>query len=602
MRYRFLSLLLVCFSSGLLSAQELCDNGVDDDNDGLIDLNDTLACRCTALSVLDTAAMIPNPSFEEHDCWPSQYVQFACAQDWYSASGSTPDYHYVGDIGVPWVPLPLAGGGNGYVGGYAFIEESECFGTCLLQPMIAGTSYTFRMYVAGSSDINGNNIPLPPMDVTLWGYSTCPTWPPGPPLGPGPCPGAFGWTALASVPYVPEMVWQQVTMTFTPATDIAAIVLGDPCSLPPEYSTSSGNTPYILYDALELHPNGNGLSGTVARTGAWCTDDLVLHASADTSAATFQWYREGVALVGRTDSLLAVSTLDLVPGTYQVRIALNDTTCIVRSITLDAPAPVTASFTAGPLIGCAPLDVAFVNTSVADSIASVRWDFGDGTTSTALSPTHRYTAADTFSVTLQVTDTAGCSADTTVADLIITHPQPEAALTFGPQPTDVFATEQAFVNTSSDDVIAWWWTFSGGVPGTDTVPDPTVRFPGNEAGTYNVRLVVANAFGCMDTVTATVVIDGVFTVYVPNSFTPDGDGVNDGWRPIGKDMDPEHYSLRVFDRWGEEIWQSTDMLRGWDGKVDGHDPKTDIYVWQLEVRDAVERHGHELRGHVTVLR
>ena len=579
-----------------LWAQEDCANGVDDDGDGLVDLNDADACLCDALP-LATDSLIPNPTFEVFDCNPAFFDQFACANAWYTATLSTPDFFEYGNFWNPWIPQP--GAGVGAVGGYVLEEDSEYPGTCLLGALSSGVEYTYRMHIIGRSNMSTSTpaLVLPPVDITLWGSATCPTWPPGPIST---CPGDFGWTALATIPYVPDTLWGSVTTTFVAPFAVQAIIIGAPCDPPPAYTVASGNQPYVIYDDLELFAS-NTFSGTLTRTGGWCTNDLVLHAASDTSAATFQWYRDGVALVGSTDSLLHLAEDSLGTGIYQVRITFGNR-CLLRSITIvDDVLPV-IQFTATPLTGCAPLSVAFTDQSTADTLSSVQWSFGDGDSSSTFSPVHQYTTPGTYSVSVHVEGSNGCSADSTAQDLVLVLPTPEADFTFGPQPTDIYTTEQHFVSTSSADVVAWAWTFASGTPANDTVPQPTVSFPAEEAGSYAVQLVVTNAFGCTDTAAALVVVNGSLSLYGPNAFTPNGDGVNDDWRPLWRDLDPRDYHLRIFDRWGEEVWTSTDALLGWDGSYKGQAPKNDVYAWKLEGRDTVDRRTLTVFGHVTVLR
>ncbi|HEX2618065.1 MAG TPA: gliding motility-associated C-terminal domain-containing protein, partial [Flavobacteriales bacterium] len=146
------------------------------------------------------------------------------------------------------------------------------------------------------------------------------------------------------------------------------------------------------------------------------------------------------------------------------------------------------------------------------------------------------------------------------------------------------------------------WTFESADPDSSHATDPVVLFPGGDPGTYDVRLIVSNVHTCTDTAYAQVVIDGYFSVYAPNAFTPDGDGVNDGWRPVLKDLDPKNYFLRVFDRWGKEVWSSQRQEDGWDGRVSGSDPVIGVYAWKLDVRDAIGGYAHTFLGHVTVVR
>ena len=92
----------------------------------------------------------------------------------------------------------------------------------------------------------------------------------------------------------------------------------------------------------------------------------------------------------------------------------------------------------------------------------------------------------------------------------------------------------------------------------------------------------------MDTTTRIVVIDGYFSVFVPNSFTPDDDGVNDLFLPAVKDQDPQTHHFAVYDRWGERIFETSDATHPWDGTVGGSKAKEDVYVWQVESTSVVD--------------
>lgn len=93
-----------------------------------------------------------------------------------------------------------------------------------------------------------------------------------------------------------------------------------------------------------------------------------------------------------------------------------------------------------------------------------------------------------------------------------------------------------------------------------------------------------------------------FGYFVPNAFTPNGDSFNDVWIPLGDRVDLDRYDLRVFDRWGEEVFASGDFHQGWDGKKGGTALPSAVYVYRIEFRDAVTREKHELFGYVTLVR
>lgn len=106
---------------------------------------------------------------------------------------------------------------------------------------------------------------------------------------------------------------------------------------------------------------------------------------------------------------------------------------------------------------------------------------------------------------------------------------------------------------------------------------------------------------CVDDTCKMVTIYDEFLVYVPNSFTPDGDGTNDLFLPVLNGIDPANYELLIFNRWGEIIFTSNNIAEGWDGKHKGVMAQQDVYVWKIKARDALRVIDKEFVGHVTLL-
>ena len=140
----FVFLLFAAFAQG----QEICNNGIDDNGNGLIDLNDTTAsCTC----VPQAPSLIPNPSFELKNCCPSTFGQMSCSQGWIQASNATSDY--MNSCGMIFPAATAAGlfpppDGNGMAGFISSLGWQEYIGSCLTAPMTAGTSYTLQMSIA----------------------------------------------------------------------------------------------------------------------------------------------------------------------------------------------------------------------------------------------------------------------------------------------------------------------------------------------------------------------------------------------------------------------------------------------------------------------
>ena len=249
--------------------------------------------------------------------------------------------------------------------------------------------------------------------------------------------------------------------------------------------------------------------------------------------------------------------------------------------------------------GCTPVVVTFNNLTAAGASPTITWDFGDGTTATGGSVTHSFTGAGCYDINLDITTTDGCSVDTTILNQICVFPYPVPDFTFSPNPTDVFNTEISFTNmTIGGNNYAW--NFAG--LGTDNATNPSFTFPSTSGGEYEVCLFASNNQGCADSICHTVVIDDVFLLYVPNSFSPNGDGVNDIFLPIVQGFDPETLEILVFNRWGEVIFKSSSALIGWDGTHKGMKSKEDVYVWKVKAKKSVNEDVIERIGNVNLIR
>lgn len=264
------------------------------------------------------------------------------------------------------------------------------------------------------------------------------------------------------------------------------------------------------------------------------------------------------------------------------------------------PTPV-PDFSADNFGSCAPLVTTFTNLTNPALTGSVQWNFGDGSTSSTPGPvTHTYTTPNCYDVTLTVTSLVGCVADTTFPSYVCAWPYPVAGFVFGPQPTNLFDTDIDFTNMSSSDAISFFYNFAG--LGTSTLQNPSFTFPNTQQDDYPVTLTVTNNYGCIDSVTLTVVIDGIYTIYAPNAFTPDNDGKNDLFMVKGEGFDPANFQFYIFDRWGELMYSSNSINSGWDGTFKGQKAPNDVYVWKIVSVDSWTGKKFETYGHVTLIR
>lgn len=253
--------------------------------------------------------------------------------------------------------------------------------------------------------------------------------------------------------------------------------------------------------------------------------------------------------------------------------------------------------------GCAPHCVVFADQSAIASgtISSWNWDFGDGDGATQANPKHCYNEG-LYSVTLTVVSDKGCSASFTDLDWIIAHPTPVAEFSPTPSETTTYDPNFNFVNLSTGSPTIWHWDFGDGSSDTVQTP-PTHTYITENGGEFMVELYVENQFGCFDSVEHPVKIIPDWTFYIPNTFTPNGDGIDDGF--IGKGVNILTYEMWIYDRWGNEIYHCNSLSDPWDGKVQGGPSgeiaQIDTYVWLVQLTDIFEKH-HRYVGHVNLLK
>lgn len=224
----------------------------------------------------------------------------------------------------------------------------------------------------------------------------------------------------------------------------------------------------------------------------------------------------------------------------------------------------------------------------AGGASSYTWSNGATGNSISVSPL----GTSTYTVTGSAN---GCS--NTAASTIVVYPIPYANFDHGPQPASVLDPQINFYNTSGGaNIVTWNWNFGNS---SSNAQNPSYLYPG--AGSYAVQLIVTSDHGCKDSIIKTVIIEDEFSLYVPNAFSPNGDGTNDVFGAKGEGI--EDFKLYIFDRWGNDIFYSEDINKGWDGrfKSKGDDiVLEDVYVWRIQAK--AKGKTHELKGTVSLLK
>jgi len=250
-----------------------------------------------------------------------------------------------------------------------------------------------------------------------------------------------------------------------------------------------------------------------------------------------------------------------------------------------------------PSILCDPAIVAFSNGSVSELPLKYLWQFSNGGTSTLFEPTQIFTPAGVYGVSLTAITTSVCADSNMVSITNVTvNPKPHAGFTFSPQVTSIFDPEITINNTSSSDVMYWKYFFGDGAGSVF----PFEKHVYEEYGDYEIKQIVANKFGCEDTISQVVKILPEFRFWAPNAFTPDENLMNDMFMPIA--IGVINYEFDIFTRWGEKIFSTKNPKQGWDGVYQGQSCKEDIYVWRVIFKNVVTQKDEVHYGHVSLLK
>jgi gliding motility-associated-like protein len=248
---------------------------------------------------------------------------------------------------------------------------------------------------------------------------------------------------------------------------------------------------------------------------------------------------------------------------------------------------------------CVPFLAQFTNYSTADSDMFFEWDFGDGHTSNEIHPNHLYTEHGQFPVTLHVATAEGCI-DTlfmTRVDLIDINPKPIAAFITNKTETDICHPVVQFTNTSQG-AVNYYYDFDDGYAFSEE------ENPGHYfylRGDHYVYMIATSEKGCTDTVHQKIYVEP-FSVFIPNTFTPNADEFNSVFRPKMW-LEPFEWELRIYNRWGEQIFTSFDYQAVWDGTYNGQIVPFGLYSYTLKYRPcSMEDHIIVKNGHINVIR
>jgi gliding motility-associated-like protein len=247
--------------------------------------------------------------------------------------------------------------------------------------------------------------------------------------------------------------------------------------------------------------------------------------------------------------------------------------------------------------GCQPLAVSFTNTSVFGGATAFTWYFGNGDSLNAVNASYVYQDTGTFNITLVSTTSVGCVGTSTVTGngLVTVFPGPKAGFTADPTFTNIYNPNISFTDTSKNVTLQ---VVNMGDGSTFTSIPPGYSYTGY--GTFVVTQIALSSNGCSDTARQTIIIDPDFTFYVPNSFSPNRDVHNERFRVVAFGI--YDYSISIFDRWGHEVFSSSDPEESWDGTWRGKKCEEDVYVYKAEFTPVTDPYPRRITGVIHLIR
>lgn len=386
-------------------------------------------------------------------------------------------------------------------------------------------------------------------------------------------------------------VWVDPVVTTT-YTVFATDAIG--CTSAPQSVTIA------VYDSLAVQITGDEL----ICGGALASLQAVAASGGSGVGYTYDWTWSGIPV----GSGAGLAYAPVATGEFCVTLSDNCETpdaTACQWVVIETPIP--AIFSSDTTAACVPDVIQMIPEVDQTLLSSWMWTFGDGEGSMDWSPVHTYGLAGSFDVTFQIESLLGCEYSWTQPDYISMFPRPMVGFVASPQPTTVPETSIDFEAVNSPDVVTWNWIFGmNGELGGSVEPNPTFVFPIDQGGLYPVTLEVIDENNCSNQVTRVIEIFDLFNVFIPTAFSPNNDGVNDAFRVVGSDIDPNRFLMQIYNRWDEVIFETTDLEKPWHGPAttDGaHFAQDGVYFYRVvaySLSKSAER--KELTGWVQLLR
>jgi gliding motility-associated-like protein len=255
---------------------------------------------------------------------------------------------------------------------------------------------------------------------------------------------------------------------------------------------------------------------------------------------------------------------------------------------------------------CIGQEAVFLNSAVFSNLQSMTFSLGDTSavrdiTGNYDSVVYIYPYIGTYDVNVNMISNNGCIYQDFYDDIIAVHAYPNANFNYTPDYIDVLNPILTVTDASTLNMSAYSWNFEGALTESSENITETITYP-FIAGLFPIQLKITNEFGCQDSITKMIKINDISLIYFPNSFTPNDDEFNQTWKIVASGIKLDQFNLKIFNRWGQVIFETFDPEVGWDGTFGNVPVQNGMYTWVLEAIDANTNSTIEKQGHINLLR
>ena len=320
-------------------------------------------------------------------------------------------------------------------------------------------------------------------------------------------------------------------------------------------------------------------------------DNLILTSEVTIPGGVYSW-----SPTGEVTSAIQVSPVDATTYTLDYTVGGCGASATAQ-VTVQLPPQL--SIEVSDTLGCAPFTVMFENPFATEDTDCV-WEFGNGLAVGGCNPTFTFNEEGCYDVTLLSSDGV-CTSELAQTNIICVEGPPVASFYANP-PIITDPTQWIQFSNNSIGAVDYEWEFGDG-QGSD-LEQPQHLYTDINDG-FVITLIASSELGCVDSAQVSIIYQEEPIVYIPNTFTPDGDQYNHVFVPVfTSGYDPFNYEMLIFNRWGEVVFESHDVNVGWDGTfgVNGTDAQDGAYTYKIIYKVLKTDERRLIVGHVNLIR